>query len=72
MILDGFCIPQCVYSLFVTDIELEVEEQADWFSKIDPYLVFYAQNKKAHQTKVMDDAGDNTVWENVNFRLVVP
>lgn len=52
-------------------IEIEVEEQADWFSKIDPYIVFFANGKKVYQTIVKDGAGDNSQWDNIGFKIVL-
>jgi len=39
-----------VYHFVIDSIEADIEEEADWIGKIDPYLTISSQNRQLHRT----------------------
>jgi Ca2+-dependent lipid-binding protein len=48
--------------LGIDSIEAEVEEEADWVGKIDPYLILSSNNAQLLKTNYLDDIGSHPVW----------
>jgi hypothetical protein len=57
--------------LVVESIEAEIEEEADWIGKIDPYLTMSSKNRNIHKTEYLDNIGSHPVWTNINQKLFI-
>lgn len=64
-------LPAELYHLAVDCIEAEIEEEADWIGKIDPYLTLLCKNAQLLRTNYLDNIGSHPVWNDINRHLFV-
>ena len=64
-------LPSQLYHLGIDSVEAEVEEEADWVGKIDPYLILSSNNAQLLKTNYLDDIGSHPVWQNINRHIFV-
>ena len=63
------CLPG-VYDLKVEKIHGQIEEEADWIGKIDPYIKFICFGREVYITEKVQGAGSLPVWQNDQFQRI--
>jgi len=63
-------IPTQIYHLNIESIEAEIEEEADWIGKIDPYITIMNKNRQLFKSDYLDNIGAHPIWSNINLEVI--
>lgn len=67
----GVRIPSELIRLNIDEIAAEIQEDADWIGKIDPYIILTSNNRELLKTAYLDNIGAHPVWKNIDKEIII-